>query len=303
MVSGPKNIVVTGSSGQLGMEFQLLTLLYPDFQFHFYSKSEWDIEDGLKAEEVFQNLAPYCLINCAAYTQVEKAEDEPELAYRINGDACETLALACNKHNVLLVHISTDYVFDGSQKTPYSETSATHPLNVYGKSKRMGEEKIELHAERFIILRTSWLYSTFGNNFFKTMLRLSAEKEELRVVSDQFSSPTYARFLAHDLLTWLEKISSEEISFQSGIYHYAQTGETSWCGFAREIMANAGLSIPVHAVRSSDFPTKAIRPSYSTLQTTKFTSASGIDIPSWREGVVSCLSHLLEKEDHHGDPN
>jgi dTDP-4-dehydrorhamnose reductase len=166
MLSRPKNIVVTGSSGQLGMEFQLLTLLYPDFQFHFYSKSEWNIEDRLKAEEILQTLQPYCLINCAAYTQVEKAEDEPALAYRINGDACETLALACNKYNVLLVHLSTDYVFDGGQTTPYSETSATHPLNVYGKSKRMGEEKIEFHAAQFIILRTSWLYSSFGHNFF-----------------------------------------------------------------------------------------------------------------------------------------
>jgi dTDP-4-dehydrorhamnose reductase len=292
------HIIVTGANGQLGSDLRVLEPVFQDFTFHFFSKENLDITNQTALEACVTQLKPFALINCAAYTNVEKAEEDKENADKINGLAAELLASVCKSNGVKLIHISTDYVFDGQAKKPYVETDSVAPLSVYGSSKLLGEQNIERVGGEYAIIRTSWLYSSFGNNFFKTMIRLAKERGELKVVNDQIGAPTYARHLAYDILTWLEKCLNNESKFVTGIYHYSQNGQASWYDFAKEIMLNKNMPIPVYPVSSAQFPTKARRPVFSKLNSTKFEKTTGIDILSWKEGVIACIHNEMIDHEH-----
>lgn len=287
-------VLVTGANGQLGSEFKVLQWIYSDFEFFFHGRDTLDVASETSVSDALNQLKPAVVINCAAYTNVEKAEDEPEVAELYNGTALQHLAKACNEVGAVLIHFSTDYVFDGEKNNPYVESDAVKPINAYGKSKLLGET-LAAQAHKHYIIRVAWLYSTFGNNFFKTMIRLANERGELKVVSDQFGCPTYARYLANDVLTLLEKTLVEGKQIDYGTYHYSHEGKASWHEFAREIVANTGLHVPVHAVSSSAFPTKATRPKYSKLNPNKWNAATGIATTSWKEALIQCISNAIEQ--------
>lgn len=286
-------ILVTGANGQLGREFKSIHSSFPEFQFILADKLELDVTVESWVMEFLVKHRPAAVINCAAYTNVERAEDESEFAMQTNSYGPGFLANACAAIEALLIHVSTDYVFDGTQKTPYTETDETQPLNVYGESKLEGERLIEEKIDRHIIIRTSWLYSTFGHNFFKTMIRLAKEKGELNVVNDQKSSPTYAGNLANDILILLKKALIEEQPVPYGIYHYAQEGEATWFDFASEIVNQLGLQVPVNPVDSAAHPVKAIRPPYSKLDNTKWNKQIAITGHHWKEGLSQCAEEYL----------
>lgn len=270
-------ILVTGANGQLGQALKKNShtqnpIIYTD-------TISFDITDKAQMIGVFEEVRPTVLINTAAYTQVDQAETETELAFKLNEDAVKNLSELCVKFNCALIHISTDYVFDGKQSSPYKETDTPNPVTVYGKSKRAGEQAIfDSGLKNFAIIRTSWLYSEFGHNFYKTMLRLAETKTELKVVNDQLGCPTNANELAKALLVVASKMSTEN----SGIYHYCNEGETTWYGFAKAIFENHRHSVKVEAVSSSEFPTAASRPAYSVLDTTKIKKVFDIEIPFWK---------------------
>lgn len=298
MHSEQPHIIVTGSLGQLGTDIRALQSVFQDFRFHFFSKEELDITNESEVIRTLTDLQPYAVLNCAAYTNVEKAEDEEEKATLINGIAPGILAKACKNSGSILLHISTDYVFDGNSKKPYTETDPVAPISAYGRSKLAGEKAIENNGGDYAIVRTSWLYSCFGKNFFKTMTRLALENGYLKVVNDQIGAPTYARHLAYDLISWLEKCWNKELKFESGIYHYSQHGQVSWYDFAREIMLNKNMEVPVIPVSSSEFPTKAKRPVFSKLNSTKFEKTTGLEILSWKEGVLACIHNEMIEHEH-----
>ena len=289
MKSGKLRIAVTGSNGQLGSELRFLAERQPDMEFLFFSKAEWDIAIESMNEERISMLHLDAVINAAAYTNVEKAEEDSESALAANALGPGYLAATCKKHGVLPIHISTDYVFDGSQRAPYTEEDTVHPLNIYGASKLQGERTIDAVTDRYFILRTSWLYSTYGHNFFKTMVRLGRERGALTVVNDQIASPTYARFLAEDILHLIRKKLIEHAPIPYGVYHYTQLGEASWFDFAKEIILSHRIEASVDPVDSNRFPTKAKRPSYSKLSTTKWEQNTGISLHTWQEGVHACV--------------
>ena len=281
-------IAVTGANGQLGQELRALAPSYQNFELIFFSKPEWDIAIESVNAEIMENLKPDVVINAAAYTNVEKAEDDEEGAAMGNSLGPRYLATACKEHGALLIHISTDYVFDGTKNSPYTEEDEVRPLNSYGRSKLEGERAIDEVMDRYFILRTSWLYSTFGHNFYKTMLRLAHEKGKLSVVSDQIASPTYAGFLASDILELIRLKLVQHRSIPFDIYHYTQSGEASWFDFAKEIMRVNQLEIPVEPANTEHFPTRAARPAYSKLSTNQWEKAVGIPIRTWQEGVEAC---------------
>lgn len=284
-------IAITGSNGQLGQELRWLAPLFHDMEFSFYSKAEWDITVESVCEHMTAATHPDVIINAAAYTNVEKAEEDSENAIAANSLGPGYLAAACKKHGALLIHISTDYVFDGRKKTPYSEEDEVLPINEYGRSKLNGERAIDAVSDRYFVIRTSWLFSTNGHNFYKTMVRLGQEKESLSVVNDQIASPTYAKFLAEDILHLIRLKLVDHKTIPYGIYHYTQLGETSWYGFAQEIMRVNQLKTTLNAVSTEQFPTKAKRPIYSKLSTQKWESLIGIPLRSWQEGVEACRHH------------
>lgn len=289
-------IAVTGSGGQLGNELRSLASHFPEWEFFFFPKVEWDIAIESLNEEQVMKFKPDAVINAAAYTNVERAEDDSENALIANGLAPGYLAHACKKHGALLIHISTDYVFDGEKRAPYSENDEVHPLNAYGESKLAGERAVDSISNRYFILRTSWLYSNFGHNFYKTMKRLGLEKGQLSVVNDQIASPTYSRFLAQDILELIRLKLIEHKPIEYGLYHYSLTGEASWFDFANEIMRVNNINASVEPVSSERFPTKAKRPQYSKLSTDRWMQNTGIAIRTWQEGVQQCAddeqSHL-----------
>lgn len=282
-------LLVTGANGQLGNEFRELEASHGEFRFIFAGKPELDVTVQSWVQSFIAQHKPDAVINCAAYTNVERAEDEPDTAHAGNALAAGYLAMACHEHGAMLIHISTDYVFDGKKDAPYKEEDEVNPLNVYGKSKLEGERLIDEKMDRYYILRTSWLYSTFGHNFYKTMLRLAQEKGELNVVSDQFASPTYAGALAKDIMLLLEKTIIRQEHVGHGLYHYTQTGTASWYQFAQEIMHRHGLAVPVHPVNTGAFPTKAIRPAYSKLDTHKWEKNTGLPLKDWQSALGGCV--------------
>lgn len=275
-------IFITGSDGQLGQAFK--NLVNQETTVFYANKSTFDITDKNQMETVFKKLKPSVLINTAAYTQVDAAETNKEMAFSINAEGVKNLSELCKKYNCALIHISTDYVFDGSQFSPYKETDSTNPVTVYGKSKRAGEQAIlDSGLSQFAIIRTSWLYSEFGHNFYKTMLRLAETKSELNVVNDQRGCPTSANELAKALLLVATKLSPEN----TGVYHYCNEGETTWYGFAKAIFEKHTLPVKVHPVTSKEFPTAAKRPQYSVLDTSKIKSAFDLDILDWKVALNS----------------
>jgi dTDP-4-dehydrorhamnose reductase len=280
-------ILVTGSNGQLGNELKELASAYSQFQFVFLSREQLSIADKSSVEKIFNQYNPSYLINCAAYTAVDKAESEKELANEINGTAVGILATACKQYRTKLIHISTDYVFNGNATTPLKETDEVDPVNAYGASKLLGEQLAIQNESDSIIIRTSWVYSFYGKNFVKTMMRLMSEKESIGVVNDQIGSPTYAADLAQAIL---QIITSGK--WQPGIYNYSNEGVISWFDFASEIKRLIGSSCVVNPLSTEQFPTPAKRPKYSVLDKTKIQQAFSIQLKNWKKSLKICIDKL-----------
>lgn len=287
-----RNILITGSNGQLGSEIKALETYYQEFNFIFTDIEELDLTDRLAIEKCFEEKQIEACINCAAYTAVDKAEEDQDMAMLVNFKAVENLAQACERKRALLMHISTDYVFDGTYFKPYSESDPTSPNSFYGRSKLKGEEAVMINTSRAVIVRTSWLYSTYGNNFVKTMMRLGKERQELGVVVDQIGTPTYAADLARVLLEIVQKTGNKPIK---EIYHYSNEGVISWYDFAQAIMFQSGLNCKVNAIESKDFPAKANRPFYSVLNKAKIKRDFEIKVPYWLDSLKIMLHKELNK--------
>jgi dTDP-4-dehydrorhamnose reductase len=279
-------ILVTGSNGQLGMELRTLAPDYPFFNFIFTDIAELDITAADKVEKFVAVNEPDVIINCAAYTAVDQAEDEPEKAMWLNRDAVSNLARACDLYDSFLVHISTDFVFDGENTRPYREDDAPCPISVYGLSKLDGEDAMSACLQKGLIIRTSWLYSSFGRNFVKTILKKGSDTDHLDVVDDQFGSPTYARDLARAILDILPSaISANSLE----LFHYSNEGSCSWYEFAEEIVSIADLQCKVTPIKTVDYPAKAKRPPYSVLDTSLIKERFGLTIRDWRESLRECI--------------
>ena len=284
-----KNILVTGSKGQLGSDIKEISTRYKNFIFLFTDIEELDLTDKQALNNYFTNHKPDYCINCAAYTAVDKAEDQPELAMKINEGAAANLSQLCAEYQIKLIHISTDYIFNGTNNRPYKETDTPAPNSAYGLSKLKGEEAIEAINTDSMIIRTSWLYSSYGVNFLKTMMRLSNEKESINVVCDQVGTPTYSADLAEAIL---EIISKNDKSRLCGIYHFSNEGAISWYDFARAIMDITNASCRVYPIESKDFPAKANRPFYSVLNKSKIKADFNISIPYWRDSLKIAISKI-----------
>ncbi|NOX86486.1 MAG: dTDP-4-dehydrorhamnose reductase [Chlorobi bacterium] len=284
-----KKILVTGSKGQLGSEIRDLSPGYPGFQFEFIDIDELDLTDAAAVQDFFTEKHFEFCINCSAYTAVDKAEEEEEMAMAVNFTAVKNLAHILAGKKTFLIHISTDYVFDGKNHKPYTETDTTSPQSVYGLSKLKGEEAVLKSTADAIIIRTSWLYSGYGNNFVKTILRLAKERDTINVVADQVGTPTYAGDLAKAIL---EIIASEKLKPGKQIYHYSNEGVTSWFDFARAIVDEYGLNCKILPIETKDFPTKATRPFYSILNKRKIKQDFQMEIPYWRDSLKVVLKRL-----------
>ena len=281
-------ILVTGAKGQLGRELQMLAAVNPEYDFLFTDRTQLPVENEQQVDAFFATHQPTWCINCAAYTAVDKAESEKDAAFRINGDAPGYLAAACRRHDARLIHISTDYVFDGNSATPLKENDPTGPINTYGASKLAGEQKaLENNPGATVIIRTAWVYSEFGNNFVKTMIRLMKERPAINVVDDQLGSPTYAADLAAAIL---HIVASPH--FTPGIYHYSNEGQITWYQFAIAIHERIGSTCTVNPIPSSQFPTPARRPHYSLLDKTLIRNTYQLAIPAWETGLETCLNRL-----------
>jgi dTDP-4-dehydrorhamnose reductase len=280
-------ILVTGANGQLGSELRELAPAFPQHEFLFLTKEELDISDKPAVKDVFAKNTIEACINAAAYTAVDKAESEKKTAFAINAKGTANLAEASFENNARFIHISTDYVFKGDASEPYSPDHPVDPQNVYGESKLKGEEEVIKLNQYAIIIRTSWVYSFYGNNFVKTMLRLMQSRKELNVVSDQQGCPTYAADLANALL---QIVSAEKWS--RGIYHYSNQGVTTWFEFAKEINEHCNLGCTVSPITTEQYPTPASRPKYSVMDTSTFTETFGIKIRGWKEALHECLGKL-----------
>jgi dTDP-4-dehydrorhamnose reductase len=284
-------ILVTGANGQLGSELHAIHTAYPQYDFTFVDRSTLDLSNLCKLEDYFDDKTFDVIINCAAYTAVDKAQSDEELADTVNHRAVSLLAKLAQKKNISLIHISTDYVFDGKNYRPYIETDSTDPQGVYGRTKRDGENAILKNAPKnTVIIRTSWVYSSFGANFVKTMLRLGKEKDSLGVIFDQVGTPTYARDLAYTILDILPQIKNETPE----IYHYSNEGVASWYDFARAIFELTNTTCEVNPITTDQYPTPASRPHYSLLNKAKIKDAFAISIPYWKNSLKQCLEHLGE---------
>ena len=286
------NILVTGSNGQLGSELKELSPSYP-YNFFFTARQDIDITSKDSIKEYCQTNNINVIINCAAYTAVDKAESDEFNADLVNRKAVKKLALVSKELNIKLIHISTDYVFNGKSYKPYNEEFKTNPQSIYGKTKLKGEkELLNINPANSIIIRTSWVYSYYGNNFVKTMLRLGKEKESLSVIFDQIGAPTYAKDIAKTILDILPQIKNEKVE----IYHYSDEGVLSWYDFAKEIMKMAKLKCNINPIETKEYPTPAKRPHYSLLNKSKIKKEFGISLPYWKDGLSECLIKLGEKK-------
>ncbi|MDD2888658.1 MAG: dTDP-4-dehydrorhamnose reductase [Aliarcobacter sp.] len=286
------NILVTGSNGQLGSEIKELFANY-SYSFFFTNKDNIDITSKDNIKSFCQENNINVIINCAAYTAVDKAESDTENADLINRKAVKKLALVSEELNIKLIHISTDYVFDGRNFKPYCEEFQTNPQGIYGKTKLDGENEMrDINPKNSIIIRTSWLYSSFGNNFVKTMLRLGKEKESLGVIFDQVGTPTYARDLAKIILDIIPQINSDKVE----IYNYSNEGVLSWYDFAKEIMRMAKLDCKINPIQTFEYPTPAVRPHFSLLNKLKIKKMFNIEIPYWKDSLDECLKIMGERK-------
>jgi dTDP-4-dehydrorhamnose reductase len=286
------NILVTGANGQLGSELNTLSSFYPQHIFTFADRNTLDLSNLCKLEDYFDTNSFDTIINCAAYTAVDKAESDEELANTINHRAVSLLAKIAKKKDIALIHVSTDYVFNGQNHRPYIETDPTNPQGIYGRTKRDGENAIlELAPKNTLILRTSWVYSSFGNNFVKTMLRLGRARGSLGVIFDQVGTPTYARDLARAILDIVPQIKNTAPE----IVHYSNEGAASWYDFAKAIFELSNIQCTVNPITTDQYPTPATRPHYSLLNKAKIKEEFGITIPYWRDSLKECLKELGEK--------
>lgn len=287
-----KNILVTGANGQLGNEFRLLAASYTAFNFFFTDVEELDICDGDAVSDfVNENKIDY-ILNSAAYTAVDRAEEDADTCRRINAAAVQNLGRAAADTGAKVFHVSTDYVYSGVHYKPYDESDDTAPCSVYGTTKLEGEKLLFAVCPDSIVVRTSWLYSCFGNNFVKTMLRLGQEKTELNVIFDQIGSPTYAADLAAAILKMV--MASETGNFHSGIYNFSNEGVCSWYDFTKAIHRIAGIkSCRVRPIEGSEYPSKAVRPFYSVMNKKKIKDTFGLIIPQWEESLAVCIEKLM----------
>jgi len=283
-----KTILITGSNGQLGNEMQQAATRYPAFQFIYTDVEDLDICDKAALDAFVKANAVNVIVNCAAYTAVDKAEDDVDLCYKINAEAVRNIGEVAHQNGLKVVHVSTDYVFDGTNHVPYAEDQPVSPNTVYGKSKLAGEQALMETCEQAVIIRTAWLYSSFGNNFVKTMLKLGTERDSLNVIFDQIGTPTYAADLAN---TILNVINHE--SFVPGIYHFSDEGVCSWYDFTKTIHRIAGITCDVRPIETKDYPARTPRPHYSVLNKAKIKATYGITIPHWEESLERCMKILM----------
>jgi dTDP-4-dehydrorhamnose reductase len=284
-------ILVTGSAGQLGNELRVASKNYSGYEFVFMDIDSLDITDSDAVADTINKTGPDWIINCVAYNFVDKAETDPEHAFSVNSRGPKNIAVAIKGTECRFIHVSTDYVFDGKSTTPYNETSETNPQSVYGRSKLEGE-KNALSYINTMVIRTAWLYSSFGSNFVKTILRHAKEKESLKVVFDQTGTPTYAADLAESMLSVISRIIRNQSIFRAGVYHFSDEGVCSWYDFASEIVIEAGLKCKINPILSGEYPSAAVRPSYSVLDKSKIKETYGIDIPHWRTSLRKCMKLL-----------
>jgi len=282
-------ILITGSNGQLGSELRVLSALYPHDEFVYTDVDELDITSEIAVDSFVSGYRPHAIINCAAYTAVDKAETDKERAFLLNAGAPGILARAASKYDSFLVHISTDYVFDGRFYEPLTENAVTNPVSVYAQSKFAGEQEIVRHAKKAIIIRTSWLYSAFGNNFVKTILKYGVERGSLNIVFDQTGTPTYAPDLAKAILDILPGIVTTQ---RVDIFHYSNEGVTSWYDFAQAIVELSGINCRLNPISTEEYPLPAVRPFYSVLNKQKIKGTFAIEIPYWRDSLKLCLKRL-----------
>lgn len=287
------NLLVTGANGQLGSEFKALEKDYENYKFFFTSRSELDISKEDEIRDFIENNSIDVLINCAGYTAVDKAEEEQEEANKINHKAVKKMAKISESKNIKMIHVSTDYVFSGRHYKPYCEEYQTDPQSIYGQTKLDGElEMIKINPRNSIIIRTSWVYSSFGNNFVKTMLKLGKSKEELGVIFDQIGTPTYAADLAEAILHILPQIDNSKVA----IYNYSNEGVLSWYDFAKEIMKMAKIKCQINPIETYQYPTPAKRPHFSLLNKSKIKNEFNLSIPFWKDSLDKCLKKLGERK-------
>jgi len=282
-----QTVLVSGKNGQLGSELLNIYMSYPQCRFIFLGKEDLDLASQTSIHAAFEQHSPDYFINCGAYTLVDKAETERDIAEKINGENVGYIAQLCKQRNATLIHISTDYVFDGNSKHPYQTDDTTNPVNFYGQTKLHGEQLALQENDQTIIIRTAWVYSSFGKNFVKTMLRLMNEKNEISVVNDQLGTPTYARDLATAIC---DIISADKKKY--GICHFTNSGIISWFDFAVEIKNLANLNCTINAIPTAQFPTPAKRPHYSVLDKSKIVDDYGIKLKDWKESLKECLQYL-----------
>jgi dTDP-4-dehydrorhamnose reductase len=284
-----KNIVVFGASGQLGQCLKNTAALKGITTIFFPPETEANILDEDALNKVFEQYKPAYAINCAAYTAVDKAEDDAALAEKVNKTGAENLAMQCKVHGAVLIHISTDFVFKGDVARPLNEYDEANPISVYGKTKLDGEKAVATVLKEHFTIRTGWLYSEYANNFVKTMLKLSNERDELKVIADQVGTPTYAIDLAAFILLIIDNESKAY-----GTYHYSNEGVTSWYDFARAIFDIAGTKVKAIPIRTDEYPTRATRPAYSVMDKSKAKQIFNIEIPYWRDSLISCINKLKQ---------
>ncbi|WP_299017505.1 dTDP-4-dehydrorhamnose reductase [uncultured Polaribacter sp.] len=290
------NILVTGANGQLGSEIKDLEQTFKDFNFFFRDVLDLDICNFKELQEFVDNKQIEAILNCAAYTAVDKAEEDNEIAKKVNTEAVLNLVKVLNKRKGKLIHISTDYVFNGEGFIPYKESDKVSPIGVYGNTKREGELSVINSDIDGLVIRTSWLYSSYGNNFVKTMLRLGEDRDELGVIFDQVGTPTYARDLALTCLTILSKGKDSKISTKGKLYHLSNEGVASWYDFAKAIMFLGNVNCKVKPIETKDYPTPAKRPHFSVLNKSKIKNDFEIEIPYWRDSLQECISKLNRKK-------
>ncbi|WP_374950592.1 dTDP-4-dehydrorhamnose reductase [Mucilaginibacter sp.] len=282
-----KKVIIFGASGQLGQCFKKIAadenldyLIFPE-------ENEANILDTGALKKVFAKYLPTHVVNCAAYTAVDKAEDDVDAALSVNKTGVENIARLCSEHNTTLVQVSTDFVFKGDKASPLTEEDATEPISVYGQTKLDGELVIPGLTDKYFVLRTAWLYSEFGNNFVKTMLKLGAERDLLKIIADQVGTPTYAMDLAQAILT---VVNADSTAY--GVYHYSNEGVASWYDFTKAIVQLSDTDVKVLPIATSEYPTRAVRPAYSVMDKAKIKTTFGIDIPYWRDSLAVCINRL-----------
>ena len=285
-------VLVTGANGQLGQSLQFIAKKHPNIEFVFCDSKQLDITNLKSVKQVFKQFKPNFCINTAAYTAVDKAETEAEKATLINVIGPKNVAATCKEYNTILLHVSTDFVFDGNQNKAYTEDDVPNPTGIYGRTKLQGEQAIQSTWEKHFIIRTSWVYSQFGNNFLKTMLRLAKERDTISVVNDQIGTPTNAVDLAEVLITICLSNNQQPTTNNYGIYHFSNEGQCSWYDFAKEIFNQNTISITLNPIPTTAYPTPAKRPAFSVLDKSKIKNIFGIEIKTWEESLSSCLNQM-----------